>query len=149
LTGGSPGPSGGEAIVRASWIGTGAFALSAVGAVLVPAVRGPAAAIAVVLFAAGTGAFLVAYAIAVGRSRSEAIAVAALFFLTGATAPSDVRRQLMGALAVQVAVALATAAARPFSSLAYGTLAPVFGLGLAGLWGARHGSFGPRSGAER
>lgn len=135
--------------MRASGIGTAVFALSAVGAVLAPGLQGFAATIAVVLFAVGTGAFLGAYAIAVSRSRTEAIAVAELFFLTGATAPRDVRRRLMAALAVQVAVALATAAARPFTSLAYGTLVPVFGLGLAGLWGARHGSFGPRSRAGR
>jgi hypothetical protein len=41
-------------------------------------------------------------------------------------------------------VAVATAAARPFSSLAFGILAPMFGLALLALWGAVHGRFPPR-----
>jgi hypothetical protein len=45
---------------------------------------------------------------------------------------------------VQVVVALVTAIARPFTGLAFGILVPVFGLGLAGLWGARRGSFPSR-----
>ena len=52
---------------------------------------------------------------------------------------------MMASLAAEVVVALATASARPFTSLAFGILAPVFALGLAGLWGARFGTFGPRS----
>jgi hypothetical protein len=35
--------------------------------------------------------------------------------------------------------------ARPFTSLAFGVLSPLFGLAMAGLWGARHGSFGART----
>ena len=54
------------------------------------------------------------------------------------------RRRLLGSFAVEVAVALATAGARPFTSLAFGLLVPVYGLGLAGLWAARYGTFGPR-----
>jgi len=46
-----------------------------------------------------------------------------------------------------VVAAFATAAARPNSSLAFGILAPLWGQGLAGLWGARHGAFPPRPAA--
>jgi hypothetical protein len=28
--------------------------------------------------------------------------------------------------------------------LAFGILTPLYGLGIAGLWGARHGTFAPR-----
>ena len=55
-----------------------------------------------------------------------------------------VRRQLLGAFGVQVVVALATAAIRPFTGLAFGILVPTYGLGLVGLWGARRGAFPPR-----
>jgi hypothetical protein len=41
-----------------------------------------------------------------------------------------------------------TSAVRPFSSLAFGVLVPVSGLGLMGLWGARYGTFPPRGGPE-
>jgi hypothetical protein len=50
----------------------------------------------------------------------------------------------MSLLAAQVVVAVATAAARPFTTLAFGVLVPVFGVGLNGLWAARHGRFPPR-----
>ena len=66
------------------------------------------------------------------RSRREELSVAGLFLLSG-SAPSDVRRLLLGALAVQTAVALATASVRPFTPLAFGVLVPTFGLGLCGL----------------
>ena len=41
-------------------------------------------------------------------------------------------------------MAVATAAARPFTPLAFGVLAPMFGLGVMGLWGAKFGTFPPR-----
>ena len=44
----------------------------------------------------------------------------------------------------QVVAAVATAAVRPFTSLAFGVLAPMCGLGLIALWAGRHGTF-PRS----
>ncbi len=84
------------------------------------------------------------YGRAVARSRTDEISVAGLYFLAGGSAPSPVRRRLMGALLVQVVVAFATAAIRPFTSLAFGVLVPVYGLGLAGLWASRHGEFPPR-----
>ncbi|MGH9155229.1 MAG: hypothetical protein ACRD1K_05140 [Acidimicrobiales bacterium] len=100
--------------------------------------------VALVLFAAGCAAFVAAYASAVRRSRTDDIALAALFFLSG-SAPRAVRVALLGGLAAQVLVAFVTAGARPNSSLAFGTLVPVYGLGLAALWAARHGRFPPRT----
>jgi hypothetical protein len=72
------------------------------------------------------------------------IAVTSLFFLSG-SAPAPVRRSLLGAFGVQVVVAFATAIARPYTSLAAGTLVPVYGIGLCGLWAARYGTFKPRT----
>lgn len=135
----------GDPIVRASAAGTVVFVLTAVAAVVTRAATVAAAAVALGLFAAGIGIFFWAYAIAVGRSRTDAIGIGGLFFLAGEdTAPKPVKRVLLGLLAVQTVVGLATAAARPFTTLAFGVLVPLFGLALAGLWGARHGRFGPR-----
>ena len=55
---------------------------------------------------------------------------------------------MLGSLAAQVAIGVGTAAARPFTSLAFGVLAPLYGLALTGLWGARHGRFENRSSAH-
>jgi len=65
------------------------------------------------------------------------------FFLTGGTAPRPVRVRLLGAFAVQVVVALVTSSIRVYTEVAFGILVPMLGLGLAGLWGARHGRFRP------
>ena len=136
-----------DPIVRASWIGTAVFTATAVAAVATRAVTIPAAAVALGLFAAGIGIFFWAYAIAVNRSRTDAIGIGGLFFLAGTeTAPQGVKRALLASLAAQTVVALATAAARPFTTLAFGVLVPLYGLALTGLWGARHGRFGPRRG---
>jgi hypothetical protein len=137
-------PAPGRGIVQASWAGTAVFTVSAVLAAIWPdRFRIAAAAIALVLFAAGCVVFLWAYAIAVGRSRHDAIGIGGLYFLAD-SAPKDVQRTLMLSFAVEIVVSLATAGVRPFTSLAFGTLVPVFGLGLAGLWGARYGHFPPR-----
>ena len=134
----------GERIVRASWIGTAVFGVTAAVGALVPAADLPALVVSLGLFLAGTVAFFVAYARAIARSRTEKLGILATFFLEGAVAPKAVRRLLLGSFTVQVLVAAATAAARPNTSLAFGILAPVYGLSLAGVWGAYHGIFPPR-----
>ncbi|MGI9622760.1 MAG: hypothetical protein ACR2PK_07985, partial [Acidimicrobiales bacterium] len=93
--------------------------------------------------AIGTVVFLVAFAAAVERSRTEEIAVASLYFLSG-SAPGSVRWHLLGSTAIQTAVAFAAAAARPFTGAAFGILVPMYGLAMAGLWAARHGTFPDR-----
>ena len=133
-----------DRLVTASWAGTAVFVVTAVAAAASD--DGPARAVALVtalgLFALGTVAFLAAYAVAVGRSREDAIGIGGLYFLAGkGTAPPAMKRALLGSLAVQTVVALATATARPYSSLAFGILVPMYGIGLTGLWGARNGTF--------
>ena len=119
------------------------FTITSVAAVVVEGARPVAIAVSVVLFAAGAAAMLVALVRAAGRSRAEDVTVPGVFFLTD-SAPRPVRLHLLASLAVQVVVSFVTAGVRPFTSLAFGILAPVYGLGLTGLWGARHGRFGPR-----
>ncbi|MEY2425557.1 MAG: hypothetical protein QOI61_1129 [Actinomycetota bacterium] len=128
---------------RLSWRATAVFGVTAVGGVVVPALRVPAALVAVAMFLAGPVLMAVALVLAARRSREVAVTIGGLFFLQDA-APKSVQRNLLGSLAAQVALGLATAAARPNTSSALGVLAPVAGLGLSGLWGARHGTFAPR-----
>lgn len=123
---------------------TGIWAAVCVVAAVVTGVMNLVVAIAsLVLFAAGIVAFLWAFWLAVQRSREELIGVGGLYFLVGC-APRSVQRRLMGAFGVQVVVSFAVALAHPFTALAFATLVPLFGLGVAGLWGARHGTFPPR-----
>jgi hypothetical protein len=119
------------------------FTISSVAAVLVRDARPVAVAVSVALFAAGAAIMLLALVRAAGRSRTDEVTVPGIFFLAD-SAPKALRRHLLASLAVQVVVAFVTAGVRPFTSLAFGILAPVYGLGVTGLWGARHGRFGPR-----
>jgi hypothetical protein len=136
----------GAGIMAVDTIGTVLFAVTAVVETIVlqrwSEVVGIS--VALVLFALGCLAFLAGYARAIQRSRSDEIAIANLYLLGGSTAPRRVRRRLNLLLAAQIAVAVVTAAVRPFTTLAFGILVPVFGLGLNGLWAARHGQFPPR-----
>lgn len=132
----------GAALVKASWAGTAAFSLTALVAAVVADADVVALAVALLLFAGGTAAFAAALVRAATRSRHEELTLAGLFFLEGA--PPAVRRRLLGSLAAELVVAFVTAAVRPNTSLAFGILAPMWGQGLAGLWGARHGAFPAR-----
>jgi hypothetical protein len=134
---------GDDPIVRASWAGTAVFIVTSGVAVGVDGARGVAVAVDLALFLAGTVAFVVALARGIARSRVEQITLPGLFFLSG-SAPAGVRRQLLASAAVQVVVAFVTAGARPYTSLAFGILVPVYGLGLAGFWGATRGTYAPR-----
>jgi len=136
----------GSGLLRAADVGTAVFVVAAVAsAVARRAFSTVAVVVSLGLFTVGCIAFLAAYAVAVGRSRTDAIGIGGLFFLQG-SAPTPVRRRLLGALLVQVVVAVGTAVAHPFTSQAFVILGPMFGMGVAGLWGARHGRFEPRSG---
>lgn len=132
-----------DRIVAASWIGTAWFTVTAVLATAFSGLRIVGVISALALFGLGVVALLAAFARGVQRSRAEEVTVPGLFFLVGST-PKPTRVLLLGSLAVQVVVAFTTASLRPFTAVAFGILAPMYGLGLAGLWAALHGTFPPR-----
>jgi len=137
-----PDERAGEGLVRANVWATAVFAVASTAAAVVPdPLELVAVPVDLVLFVAGCAAFLWAYAVAVGRSRYDDVTMAGVFFLSDRVAPARVTRAFRLLLAAQVVVAVATAAARPFTALAFGVLVPVLGLGLMALWGARHGAF--------
>jgi len=143
--GGEPTDATGAGIIRASDVATALFSVAALASALfLEQLKLLAVVVSLVLFTLGCAAFLWAYAIAVGRSRTDAIGIGGLFFLQG-SAPRSVQVRLIGALLIQTVVAVATAAVHPFTSQAFVILAPMVGLGTAGLWGARHGRFAPRA----
>lgn len=137
-------PVPGRGILRASVLGTVVFTVLAVGAVLTEALMPPFVITSLVLFFAGSAVFVLAFLRAVDRSRTEAIGIGGLFFGAGSM-PGRVQAVLMGSLAVEVVAAVAAAAARLYTAVAFGTLAPMWALGLAGLWAARHGTFPARA----
>lgn len=134
----------GRGLVVASWVGTAVLAVTVVaGIVAIDSVGPLVVAVSGLLFLVGSVAFFVAYALAVGRSRHELIGIGGLYFMSG-TAPPAVRRTMMASLVAQVVLVVVAVAVRPYSSLVFTSLAPVHGLGFAGWWVARHGTFAPR-----
>jgi hypothetical protein len=141
----------GSRIVGVDLLGTSVFVVSgAVGAAASDA-RPAAVVVAVLLFAIGVAAFIWSFFSAAERSREFEIGVANLYLLTGATAPPNIRRVMLACLAAQTVGSLTFAwvgfsglEADEANLLAFGILVPMFGLGLDGLWAARHGAFGPR-----
>jgi hypothetical protein len=136
-------PLPGQRIIVASWIGDAVFAATAVPAALgVAAMSGPAIAVSLGLFAISLVVWGWAFAIALARTtRGDDVVVGSMFLLQGPV-PRRVRLHLFGSLGVCLLVTAATAAGEPF-----GVLVPMLPLGLAGLWGARYGTFPPRPAA--
>jgi hypothetical protein len=131
----------GEHVISASNAGTIAFVIVTVAAVAAPDVFvWLFVPVSLAMLFLGSLAFLRTIFLAAERSRHETLSVAGLWLLSG-SAPRAVRRLLLGALAVQVVTALVGASVRPFTPLAFGVLAPVYGLGLCGLWAAIAGAF--------
>ena len=134
----------GERIISASRIGTAVFVVASALAVVLPEdVRLGYVVLCLVLFAVGIVVFLMAFFTAVERSRQDAIGIGGLYFLAG-SAPVRVQVTMMSMFGVQSVTAVTAASLRPFTSLAVAVLVPMFGLGLAGLWGARYGVFESR-----
>jgi hypothetical protein len=101
--------------------------------------------------AIGLVLFAVSYFRAVGRSREHEISVSQLYGVAGEVAPPAVKRRLQWSLWAQVIVAIVVmvvgfSRTKPnqFNWAACIIAAPLYGLGINGLWVATHGSFGPR-----
>ncbi len=132
-------------LTQAATVVTAVFTVVAFAGVLAPK---PFAALLVALsllsFAVGCAAFMIGFVRAVARSRVDVIDLPGLFFLAGSVDKS-VQRRLLTLLGVQLIVGIVAASFRPFTSVAFSTLTPIFPLGLMAWCGATHGRFPARS----
>lgn len=92
------------------------------------------------VFVAGAILFSWAFLIAASRSRSEDVTVAGAFFLAGSIDAPD-RRWAFGLLTAQTAIGVAGAASDLYTTMAFGILVPMFGLGVIAFLGSAHGAF--------
>jgi hypothetical protein len=137
-----------DRIVRLSLWTTVAFAVVAGLGTFWSPILPMAVAVDLGMFVVGAAVMLWAFLKGVDRSRHEVVSLAALFFLAEGAAPRRIALRLWACLVVQVVVAVVTALVRPYSSLAFGILAPVLGLAMLSLWGAVHGTFPRRPDAD-
>lgn len=121
--------------MRIAWWVTGVFGVSAVAGVAVSVLRWPAFVVALGLFVYGIVLMGMTLVIGAGRSRTEIVDIFGLFFTQS---PMKLRMLFVA----QIAIAFVTAAMK--QTAAFGVLAPIAGLGLCGLWGARHGTYPQR-----
>lgn len=98
----------------------------------------------VAVFFAGAALFSWAFLVAAGRSRLENLTVAGAFFLAGSVAASE-RRWAFGLLAAQTLIGFVGAGADPYTTMAFGILVPMFGLGVIAFLGSAHGAFHQRN----
>jgi ABC-type enterobactin transport system permease subunit len=144
-------------LLRANLVLTVLFLITTIVAVVVftPATRAAGVAVDLVLFGVGVAAFIWGYFSAVQRSRVDEISVASLYFLSGQVANKQVQKTMNGCLIAQLVIGLAGAIARSStdgkagSTLAFGVLVPLLGLGLNGLWASQFGTFTPRDQPDR
>ena len=142
----------GRAIVRTDVAGTAAVVLAcAAGAASSELAKFVLVPVAAAVGTIGVVTFVWSYFSAVGKSRTAEIAVTQLYGVAGDVAPTPVKRTLRRALWTQVVVAVAVMVVgftrttpSQFNWAACAVIAPMFGLGLNGLWVAHHGTFGPR-----
>ena len=123
--------------------------------VFTPATRAIGVFVDLALFSVGVAAFIWGYFSAVQRSRVDEISVASLYFLSGQVANKQVQKIMNGCLIAQLVIGLAGAIGRSStdgkagSTLAFGVLVPLLGLGLNGLWASQFGTFTPREQPDR
>lgn len=139
----------GRRLIEASWVGTAVLAgVVVAGIAALDAVAPLVVAISGALFVGGSVAFFLGYARAVDRSRREVLGIGGIYFMSGST-PRRVRRHMMSSLVAEVVAVVVAIAVKPYSSLVFTSLAPMWPLGLAGMWAARHGTFPARQDDDR
>jgi len=140
-------------IVRINLLLTGLFVVvtAIAAAVFSPELRVAVVVFDLALFAIGVATFILGYFSAVQRSRYEEISVGGLFLLLDKVADRSTTLRMNTALAVQTIIGVTGAIVRgstdgkPGSTLAFGVLVPLLGLGLNGMWASKHGVFASRN----
>lgn len=96
------------------------------------------------VFVAGIALFLLGFWNGVQRSRVDDVTLTGLLALGTSYVEARPRNLLWGAIVAETVVSILFASLRPFTQQAFGLLLPMFGVGLATLWGSRAATFHPR-----
>ena len=107
--------------------------------------RVPLVALATVAFVAGSALMAAGVAVGSARSRVEYVTLGGLLLLSKPHHAVARSRLLRVLAAAQTVIGVAGAVARPFTTVAFAVLIPMFGLGVMAWVGARDGDFEPRA----
>jgi hypothetical protein len=133
-----------EPLLQIDAVATAMLVISlAIGSPQAGVLRGIAAVVSLAMFVAGLVVYVVAFVAGAHRSRTHELGIGSWFFLAG-SAPKSIARWFRLLLAAQSVAGITAASIAPFTPVAFGVLAPIFGLSIMGLWGARHGTFARR-----
>lgn len=138
------GQQNGRGILMINEIGVAVFVVLGILAAVFPDIAtAPYVVVSVAQFIIGMITMGLAYFSAIERSRTENVAVAGVFFASGA-APKPIQRRFLFALLVQVVVGIVVASVRVYTPAAFGVLAPLWVVGFTGMWVTAYGTFTPR-----
>lgn len=132
-------------LIRLNQAVTAAFALTATATHLsAGSLDVPFAAAAAILSAVGVGFASLGFWNGIQRSRVDDVSLAGLLAVDKSFVPKLARNSIWVANASQIAIAFTAAILRPFTEQAFALLVPMFGIGVATLWGSRFARFHPR-----
>ncbi len=138
-----------QALLRIGFAITGVHASATLLSLLMgPAVQNALVAVFAVLFFGGALGCLVAFLIAIGRSRYEEVHLAGAFFLADKVIDPETRKLAYLMLLAQTIVGVVAASLAPFTPVAFSVLVPLAGMSIVALLGSMCGAFSPKPGVR-
>ncbi len=133
----------GRGWLRLDLVVTVVAVLATAAAVIVPASRWALVGVSVFAFVAGSALLAGGVAVGSSRSRFERVTLGGLLLAAPPHLDGRLRRPLRLLATIQTVVGVAAAVARPFTTVVFAVLVPMFGLGVMAWLGGRHGRFDP------
>ncbi len=132
----------GSSLLRLNlWVTLGFAAVVALTHVTADALDVPFAVLCAVLFLIGIGLSGLGFWNGIQRSRREEVSLAGLLAVDASYVAKRARNAIWVTNVAQIVVAIVAGSLRPFTGQAFALLVPMFGVGIATVWGSRHAVF--------
>ena len=132
----------GSSLLRLNlWVTLGFAAIVALTHVTADTLDVPFAVLCAVLFVIGIGLSGLGFWNGIQRSRLEEVSLAGLLAVDASFVAKSARNAIWITNVAQIVVAIVAGTLRPFTGQAFALLVPMFGVGIATVWGSRHAVF--------